>query len=111
MPRAACSQINLCCVAQALQLQEDLNVALKSTDDLHIESTSQNAAGKSGKEAQAAPSSDDQRTAAVVPHKKNKNHLVQYSRRPVPTAKQKQQAAQSQYLLEMKEYFAEVLSY
>ena len=40
-------------------------------------------------------------------NKQNKN-VVQYSRRPAPSAKQKEQAVQSQHLLEMKEYFAEV---
>ncbi|KAL0051746.1 hypothetical protein WJX82_001400 [Trebouxia sp. C0006] len=40
-------------------------------------------------------------------HKQKKN-VVQYSRRPIPTAKQKEQAMQTQHLLKMKEYFAEV---
>lgn len=40
---------------------------------------------------------------------KQKKNVVQYSRRPIPTAKQKEQAMQTQHLLEMKEYFAEVL--
>ncbi len=42
------------------------------------------------------------------PNKQKKN-VVQYSRRPIPTAKQKEQAMQTQHLQEMKEYFAEVV--
>lgn len=85
-------------------------MALEGTHDLRAESASQGATsvGKSGKEIQAAPPPKDQQAAAVAPDRKHKKDVVQYSRRPVPTAKQKQQAAQSQYLLEMKEYFAEV---
>ena len=39
---------------------------------------------------------------------RHKKDVVQYSRRPVPSLKQKEQAAQQQYLTEIKEYFAEV---
>lgn len=58
----------------------------------------------------ADPQADQQAAACVAPDKKHKKDVVQYSRRPVPTSKQKEQAAQSQYLLDMKEYFAEVPS-
>lgn len=95
-----------------MQRQEDLAAALQRTDVLHVQSASQHAADirKSGTEAEAeaAAPQTGQQAAAVVPGKTHKKDVVQYSRRPVPTSKQKEQAAQSQHLLDMKEYFAEV---
>lgn len=55
----------------------------------------------------ADPQPDQQQAAAVAPDEK---HKQQCSRWPVPTSKQKQQAALSKHLLDMKEYLAEVPS-
>lgn len=53
----------------------------------------------------------ENRPPAVQGRNKQNQDVVQYSRRPAPSAKQKEQAVQSQHLLEMKEYFAEVNGY
>lgn len=84
---------------------------MEGTDDLqNADSAGQQSAGTRnlGLATEASPQADQ--GVAAVPHdKKLRKEVVQYSHRPVPTAKQKAQAAHSQYLLDMKEYFAEVL--
>ena len=88
---------------QALERQQNVSV-LADSDDRQIVVT----ANRTEVTAAAAVPKENQPPAAAASNSRHKRDVVQYSRRPVPSAKQKEQAAQSQYLTEMKEYFAEV---
>lgn len=93
-----------------MQRQEALSAALQGVSATKSDDPgSQRATGQysSDTSAQAVVAADQQSAPAAAGRKHNKD-VVQYSRRLVPTAKQKAQEMQSQYLLDMKEYFAEV---
>jgi len=104
-------QLVLICTfsVQALQRQHDLNEVLEVSEDglLQAIAGGRKADTDRAEITAAAELKENQPPATARSHKQKKD-VVQYSRRPVPSAKQKEQAAHSQHLLEMKEYFAEV---
>jgi hypothetical protein len=93
-----------------LERQQNVNAVLESSNDDQPQTT----AGQEvvSRQAEVRPATkvlkENVPPAREHPNKQKKN-VVQYSRRPIPTAKQKEQAMQTQHLQEMKEYFAEVV--
>ena len=95
---------------QALERQQTVNAGLESLNEDQPQTTTEQEVVS--RQAEVRPAikvlKENVPPAKGHPNKQKKN-VVQYSRRPVPAAKQKEQAMQTQHLLEMKEYFAEVV--
>ncbi len=95
---------------QALERQQNAHPVLESsTEDQPQASTEQEVVSKQAEVRPATKVLEENVPPAKEHPNKQKKNVVQYSRRPIPTAKQKEQAMQTQHLLEMKEYFAEVV--
>jgi len=95
---------------QALERQQNVNAVLESSNVDQPQTTTEQEVVSRQAEVRPATKVFKENVPPAREHpNKHKKNVVQYSRRPIPTAKQKEQAMQTQHLLEMKEYFAEVV--
>jgi len=95
---------------QALKRQQNVNAVLECSNEDQPPTTTEQEVVSRQAEVRPATKVLKESVPPVKEHtNKQKKNVVQYSRRPIPTAKQKEQAMQTQHLLEMKEYFAEVM--
>ena len=95
---------------QALERQQHVNAVLESSNEDQPHTTTEQEVVSRQAEVRPATKFFKENVPPAKEHlNKQKKNVVQYSRRPSPTAKQKEQAMQTQHLLEMKEYFAEVM--
>ena len=97
-------------VSQALERQQHVQDALQ--EDASASPAPAKRKGQHNERAQPVSDAGLKENQPPVPaarSRKQDKDVVQYSRRPVPSVKQKDQAAQQQYLSEMKEYFQEVV--
>ncbi|KAL0034660.1 hypothetical protein WJX77_001494 [Trebouxia sp. C0004] len=94
---------------QALDRQQKVNAVFETSNENQPQTTTEQEVVSRQAEVRPATKVLKENVPPAKEHpNKQKKNVVQYSRRPVPTAKQKEQALQTQHLLEMKEYFAEV---
>ncbi|KAA6426763.1 MAG: Serine threonine- kinase haspin [Trebouxia sp. A1-2] len=94
---------------QALERQQNVHEVLESSNEDHPKARIEQEVVSRQAEVRPATKVLKENVPPAKEHlHKQKKNVVQYSRRPIPTAKQKEQAMQTQHLLEMKEYFAEV---
>lgn len=95
---------------QALERQQNVHEVLESSNEDHPKARIEQEVVSRQAEVRPATKVLKENVPPAKEHlHKQKKNVVQYSRRPIPTAKQKEQAMQTQHLLEMKEYFAEVV--
>ncbi|DBA71502.1 TPA: hypothetical protein ACH3X2_011289 [Trebouxia sp. C0005] len=94
---------------KALERQQNVHEVLESSNEDHPKARIEQEVVSRQAEVRPATKVLKENVPPAKEHlHKQKKNVVQYSRRPIPTAKQKEQAMQTQHLLEMKEYFAEV---
>ncbi len=96
---------------QALERQPNANAVLETSNEEQPHTTTTTEQEVVSRQAEVRPATKvfKENVPPAKELNKQKKSVVQYSRRPIPTAKQKEQAMQTQHLLEMKEYFAEVM--